>query len=1045
MNQITINENAGITLAGIVEYVLRDAVTGEVVERKTKKNQLRVTGFHGWILPAADIYADGPAITLVTQSLRKGVRQFDTPNSANSSRLTTAVVGVPRLSKMVMGDGTLAIQFAARNNPPAADMSWKGVVLGLSKYSAGTNFDTPCTQTTTLVLDVYYRILFKPAAANGLSSGRINRLIDIIIASVKYNTPYSDTYSFGAANIDRARYAHVGMFPLPKYKPEDVAEGLFGGPMTPDIVGTNQTFNPNTVSFDLSSGRYFRCTTRKIANFSEVVAWRSFTKNQSTIQDGEFAVTRTVYNTFSQRVPTDEMDWSLQNVDNMATGAGAAKFSGNWADTVINADGTFTEGVWPKVVKAAIATSGKSSDGSGTYTMKEYPLIDNNLPLNIPITAKADIVQLFPRLITNPYNLGARCIKPYSKTSLLLNDAKMVMVYVIPTGQYFRYTHPDWTDIRAVEASPIDGSIYIADGIKGLYKVNPKVANSQPTKIVDATNTVDLTSAFAVSVGKDNNVWVVGNNGIGKLTASTGTWSVYNETSTSPISLVGLGNLSSWNEVLGLGASTTVDGDLAIVTTTTNKLYKYNPATTPLTSMYLSTTASYVRSIQDGFFQYLTPSGGSGQSRITKFTDTAETAGIIYSNELYMYDRGIRLQERPDPSTGYSAFRARNLEDTAYLSYKTLRNWYPNTSLYLYMGDGVIINIRFDTSSGAVPYENSGFIYIQTWPLVPIGPDATAVNTVSWGWNGSSWVKGLTTGKPLHQTEQDTPWAGVKIKFTDSATNPTATQFAATETYSSILYQGVLSDNATRTEFRMTTYINLAQQVAGTAVVPAAVTNTGVLNPITTLDDEIYDSGGGVYKTRNDIGSLQLVFRNKPLIGSNWAYTVDTTGCATGDINRFYLGVTSSTLGDSNVELYSRNDSAKNPISVTYNGSNTKWNNTLKALTASASIPVFQLPMEPLAGALPTISITANGSACLVPIGSQADNTGTYRDTFDTVDALSPENWVKLDGVQIPIRFDTTAPAPGECAIPFLSGVIILNPADAGKSVSYNLRCVYME
>ena len=1055
MENISKVDLSGLSLSGEVEFVLRDAVTGEVVQTEKKKNQVKQNLFiaiagGGW---SNEHYP--PWLYLGTRKLRKGIRQVNVPGSY--VKVPNQVTGLEHYAKVVLEDGTIALQISARNNPPAADVVWKGATIGTptpGAYYAGTNFDNPCTQTTTTVLDVFYRILFKPSAVNGLPDWRIHRIVDMFI---RYSRTYADTSWYQGTFIDNV--VQTGMYPLPKYTPTDLTAGVFGGPYYSTLgnSGSTNCFGrtnyPQGSKWSEFQTIEYRHGVQNVLDFANVAAWRSFTKVPSTLTEGEWAVKRNVYNTFSHKIMPKDTDWALQDVDNMATGAGTVKFEGFWTDTAIPADGTFVEGTWPKIVQAVVNTSGKAADGSATYNLTERFLHDGkNLPIPVN-TGNIGDNWLFPKMTNKVVDTnGIRAIKPYSDsiTSLLLNDFNMVMVYNIPTGQYFKYKHPDLTNIVAVESSLVDGAIYIADSLKGLYTVNPKVAGSVVTKVTDSTNTVDLTSVFGVSVGKDNNVWVIANNGVGKLTKTTGMWSIFNDTSASPLTLASL-EVTEWSKLSSIAASTTVDGNL-ILTNNTKYYYKYNPANTPVIRIQNETSyaINFVRSIRDGYFSLgHSVNYPNGSSIAIKFEDTTfSTSGVF--NKIYLHDReGIFAQGRADPvSSLYQIWSYRKADGTLLSYEKPAIDLDLNSIHAIYLGDGRYIRLDY-----ADDQRNIGFVML---PMNPTAADATATNTTKYGWNGTQWVKGLATGRPCHAVAQPTLWPGVTVKFTDSTTNPLATQFATTESYACVLYQGVFVDNATKSQFSLYQYFSLSNIVTANAItVPAAVTNTGPLSLIVSNDDEVYDSGSGVMKTRGDAGRVYLAFRNKPLIGSAWKLLMDTTGCAVSDCydnasnntTVFTLGVGYNTTAT--VDFSRADNILSSPLSVSYDGS------TIKALPgttyntavgmASATIPYFVIPDRILAGPLPTVSIDTNGSACLVPIGSQADNSGTYRDTYHTVDERSPENWVKLDGANIPIKYDNSEPAPGECAIPLFSGVIILNPADAGKTVSYNLRCVYME
>ena len=460
-----------------------------------------------------------------------------------------------------------------------------------------------------------------------------------------------------------------------------------------------------------------------------------------------------------------------------------------------------------------------------------------------------------------------------------------------------------------------------------------------------------------------------------------------------------------------------------------------------------------VRSLRDGYFEthsktnFQVPSYRS----LFRFSDTAvrvTSVSYVWGGQMYLYDRdGIVATGRPIDRT-YAWYFTKDGVQLGYNYNEYTANLSEWNSLYL--GDGMYINIPYDGNANAMPE-------LRLIPMNPASADAVVTHTTTYGWDGSAWVKGVATGKPCHLTEQPAAWPGVNVKFTDSATNPAAVQYAATESYACVLYQGVFSDNATKTELISTSYMNLSNVVAGRLTVPAATDSVGVLPWITTQDDEIYDTGGGAMTTRGEVGELHIHWRNTPMVGPAWSISMDTSGCAAADSYNgsasdkdvFRLQVVAGETG--NQPAGARPDATlTSPVKMSYDGASVKWGvgsvtNRSWSIPASAAIPAFIVPQRTLAGKLPTISIVTNGSACLVKIGSAAANNGTFRDSFITVDNLSPENWVNLDGVNIPIRYDNNAPAPGECCIPYLSGVIILNAADAGKAVSYNLRCCYLE
>lgn len=322
--------------------------------------------------------------------------------------------------------------------------------------------------------------------------------------------------------------------------------------------------------------------------------------------------------------------------------------------------------------------------------------------------------------------------------------------------------------------------------------------------------------------------------------------------------------------------------------------------------------------------------------------------------------------------------------------------------------------------------------------------------------------------KPTHVASEEIV-NGVKVRFTSGVATPSSS-FVATDYYTFGVVDGVLKDNATSyTHDHTVAYyrpIDNNVNVFTPATVPASSTvETG--RPTWRGYSPSYTTGpfhGSPtpyfnYHTsfQQASGDFDLSFKT-----SNMAFTTSAA---------LYIGLDVDTSGDFNwrwrlnfegngtVDVFENNASVA--ADITTWDYNDQWNITrvgntvtyykngvpfrVSPVTSTEAVYVRAHMSDYPAAVLTNVEFTYDRPAYTVMIGDSGTQTGWYSPKFWNIDGIAPNTLdVKLDGTPVTVSIPTLTstidgigvPGAGTCYLIPDAGMLVFNPADAGKTVT---------
>lgn len=489
------------------------------------------------------------------------------------------------------------IQCSGRFNPPALARTIKTILLTNNSYQGNLNYqndsikslayaklNTPCIQTPSQVLDVYYRIFF-PIEANKQSALMLE-LLNKFNQSAYGNSLLDTHYVYPTPIVTKAKAGdenrslvcitgmHFGIM-----HGQRIASSYANSKR---VISLNTAFNDSvgTIFSSLLSGgknpvitaQDFVASSLGDDSYAPVLLGASNLKTLSKIQN--------LIGHSTSVKPFTASPWL--DVDNLPNGTGKIYLAGTWLnrDTPASPE-LYYRALLPEWNCLQITGSGKVSDGSAKYTYFRQPFFGlKNLPNNVggstyasyAYSANSYTLNVLPSLcasaspvgapvnywrslsydsgktiveeITSDY-LGARQISAahkYDDGAFVLVKKNKVLLYSVGAGDYWKFNGP-YTDIHQVTV--VEGKIYIACRNTGLYVIDP--LNSLTVVALPAPSAdVDLSRCFGVAKGFGNTVWCVGVNGLMKLQA--GVWTKYDNASAAPFSIMGVSD-GRWSNI----------------------------------------------------------------------------------------------------------------------------------------------------------------------------------------------------------------------------------------------------------------------------------------------------------------------------------------------------------------------------------------------------------------------------------------------------------------------------------------------------------------
>lgn len=819
-----------LKLEGIVGIRLTDTVTGEVIERE-QKNTFTVASLYRWlsgigmgnlIMISTDktpnnkfdipirydnVYTHGYTSSGVTSPLwteptttEPGqvllTQRFDAPGSTRNIwsiiiiEKTTYFYSDQAGTLYETSSGNSRCRLDANSNPP--DSTYLD-----SACCARVLLDTVCTQSTTQVLDVYYRIKFyipPNLADNGIHPGfayyasrKIANVsapyLDYVQTSwsgdwpasaqshpgLKFSKPF---FPYGGSSNDDDSYNYYSA----TYIPHNSWHSTWGSPIgiTPFSSSVDFRLYKRTMSYSMglndNVGRILGTMTygSNWGGRGSTAAWHSvLPKNPNP-------------NLKMQPVHNHSSGSNIPfiDVDNLAVGQGSMVLDGtNW----VNKD-------YPEMYRVQICESGEP-DGAARYSLfkRNHFGFNGNSYVNRTehlgwFTSKPNGMfeknhgQVEHLTITtgNSYNSDLAFGwngKKYDYTSIVTSDKTGVQwtSCIRPESIAWDATSTPSLPVTYVSQFDISGTkILVGCRNTGIYIID-KELNTVNKLLVPGV----VDKCYGVGFGYGNSIWAVMDGGIARSDDNGSTWTVYNESSTPSFTFSGISN-SNWSTVayMRIDKSATDFKMLLVRSWSTSVLQTTSMAwwslTTTATAGYSNTATQYMREnkhfcdVSDkGWFVSVMDSGTrlrgltfNSNATIDMTVDFKNYMGNISFDILPTGDEILWFLYGNSASSFYGniAVRAIRRTNSHLVNFETMNEYEGSfhkikyfSYRHIYLGKGIFTFTTYadgDKTTGTYPRQQ----HIQNlvsnyWSNLPKGGSHGKVFWDEYRWTGTEWSK----------------------------------------------------------------------------------------------------------------------------------------------------------------------------------------------------------------------------------------------------------------------------------------------------------------
>ena len=217
-----------------------------------------------------------------------------------------------------------------------------------------------------------------------------------------------------------------------------------------------------------------------------------------------------------------------------------------------------------------------------------------------------------------------------------------------------------------------------------------------------------------------------------------------------------------------------------------------------------------------GFITSEAPTGVGSNGSCGQFVQTASLATITNGSALNTANAALEFHLREGSiSTG-------DILENGYIYYGDL------ASVLCYL-PGCNLFLTYESYIGA--YAVTPFMLQPTHAKYATYKDAF---WKTYGWDGSAWVLGLGTGRPVHATSETLPALdGAKVSFADG----TSPSFITNEWWTSVLGKGLMKDNGTTYNFTLSFNLEPTETVAVSGAIPQTPLGVLVDEPVTFFPD----------------------------------------------------------------------------------------------------------------------------------------------------------------------------------------------------------------
>lgn len=994
--------------------------------------------------------------------------------------------------------------FKQRFMPPASGSRTINTIAlyppSYSVFLAALRLQTPCIQTNTDILDVYYKLYVYIDAAAIPNNRNVNspKIVDgnMIPRWFFYNTyplyyegtstqvvtgsnssTYYDYIGVAPVDYDLRTMSCVFQYNSDSYSSNYVMFPIYTSPTTNTLNATQGT-NLKTLTYNVST-------------------WNGLLINKLTIN--KYALRSSYLDTITATPVLGPGDSRVQSVYLKSAGSTSTNFAyldpstigSSTATPVIN-DANWDDPEIPRMFKIGISQGGNISTATYKFSMRKSfgfynNFFDNERPisLNNIFMRYGDIPNSYTPNRGNTYNNRQVNIKRVDNKHILTFSTSGITIANVYDSSFVNFdstTTPALNSTAIQDAIPMpDGSILIATTDAGLLKLSSD--RTVITKFTGIGTGVTENTCYCVAVKFNGDIWAVFEGAIAKYSNATSTWTIYN--STTPITFIHSEYNPTWNNTLAIYCRKDAAADEILLTRlNSNALTWWSPASpTPVntgtnsaTSINKFTTSGttprgdYSRLCQNlpGTSNWFIPNYNNNIVRMTFGTNSATTVSAYTHSSTYpavlipMQKNGnwiIRSYENPQSTS--TVMQMREYDSTSLLTSENRTNVLYSLGSSQYMSE-----ILDEYGTGIFVYMSGSSLY-NVHLYNPFNPFAD-FTWENYGWNSGTgqWELDNPNGKPVHNALADLPH-GLKLGFNPTGTN----DFITGERWIGYLFNGLHKDNSTSATFSVATHARgtyTTTDLSATTVPAAGYGSTTENVSMYTLDNTAYSWNGGVSSRGIADNTIASGPRSELVITGDFTYNfysnqfaqntnASQTTCYMSMYERDAATVTSKWAFQFRFDgfLVAEDDVTK--TTRTLPGTNNKYtikrvgstitylvNDVLvytSTITSANPLRVLvRMPNSDTTRMFYDMKVTYNESRRVLKIGNSSNQTGVYDTRYAMIEAFvtTPRTTaVTLNGVPATIITDPVGtPAAGQVLLLQKSGMLVFNPADAGKTVT---------
>jgi len=853
-------------IRGEVHLIFRDKTTGEITKELTKKNVITESMLHWMADPEYDSGGSGAAdfnglgkfgeyIFLSDMEHRSDRDWVYVYNPIAIGRTESGIQNPDLLNGNIGSGGTHAyyIQHQQRFDPPASTRTIRVICLGrwdqddIPLYKAPITvgaylpLTTPCTQSPTETLDVFYRIIFdNPDRDTDITTLSNNQIYRVARRHIYSGSGYTNDYIYYP---QRNYFFHHGKKITPYIRDEYVWQGHRGNSSKiQDWVDGG--FRTRILQFTTDLSEYLGQCIGGVSHGNTSSASLFF---NPVLKDSDSPV----QNIFSHASSATRPFYDSVTA---ALGDGTLSINGDsWANPDFN-----------KMLRLDITTGGDIS--AGEYKMSQRPIlgfVDNTYQDNwvsLPaINSSNNFFSMFFRnsFIEHGRTSGSnRCgafTTPYDDTKFLaFIHHRLARVDVMTQEREgWNVTSTPSADFQEIGQVMVadNGDMWVSDAIQGLFHIT---ADGLTVNLYDNTHTdlTTLASSRCFGVTKTpGRIWLIMDNSLVYTTDNGVSFTIH-----TTLSIVSAGEEERYWFIQG--DPNHADHRLAIVYnnytySSRYAIFRCRVAWWDTVSGHISTTPDLCHHSTSG----TTAGSGDPQRRreLFNFFHCSPDDGVWGSRQLYdanpadrdasgMWDFGntapthIWSSDNTESNRGmYAFFWSKDISNNDAMIMSTY--WGSRARFMLCKQGGGrnhsdIITIDGQSPDGATSnYSTAAFqnspkcilpsgIFMATnefgststffgWWMYcvtdNVSADAGEFHNVIWkdyGWDGANWVEGNTNSKPMHAS-QDTLVDGLTVSWDDDSG---AQSFTAGDYYTTGIVDGVLVDGGVEFDHRYALY-----------------------------------------------------------------------------------------------------------------------------------------------------------------------------------------------------------------------------------------------